>query len=186
MPRPRKRRFVDFAYHRGKGPRRFWPLENGSEEAFLPPSGQKAFAEVQLTLDELEAMRLSYLEKLTQNEGAARMEIHQSTFQRTLKRALEKVTDAFVYGKAIRIEGGDYRMPGRDGTGPYGEGPVGGRGGRGQGRGQGGKGRGGFGFGGPEGSCVCPACGCEIPHKPGVPCSQIKCEKCGTPLVRKT
>lgn len=163
--RPRKRRMVDFEH----SARQFRPLS---------PEGQIS-EEVLLTIDELEAMRLSFLENLSQGEAAVRMEVHQSTFQRALKKALEKVTDALVYGKAIRIEGGDYRMPEGDGTGPSGQGPVGGRRSRGQGRGQGGR------FGGPEGNCVCTACGHETPHTPGVYCSQVKCEKCGSPMVRK-
>ena len=85
------------------------------------------FEEIALTVDELEAMRLSFLENLSQIEAADCMDVHQSTFQRTLKRALEKVTEAFVYGKSIKIEGGDYRMPGGDGSGPAGEGPGVGR-----------------------------------------------------------
>ncbi len=162
MVRPRKRRMVTFEH----GLRYFKPEGDSSE----PPE------EVRLTIDELETMRLSHLEKLNQSDAAARMQIHQSTFQRTLKRALEKITDAFVNGKAIRIEGGDYRMVGGDGTGPAGKGPgVGGR----KGRGCGGR------FGGPEGNCVCSVCGHEAPHTPGVPCIQMKCEKCGSPMVRK-
>lgn len=38
---------------------------------------------------------------------------------------------------------------------------------------------------GPEGTCVCPACGNEKEHDPGTPCTEIKCPKCGTPMVRK-
>ena len=49
-------------------------------------------------------MRLSFLENLSQTEAAECMDVHQSTFQRTLKRALEKVTEAFVYGKSVKIE----------------------------------------------------------------------------------
>ena len=124
------------------------------------------FEGIVLTVDELEAMRLSFLEDLSQTEAAACMEIHQSTFQRTLRRALEKVTEAFVYGKSVKIEGGDYRMPGGDGNGPAGQEPGVGRkrGGRGQCRNRGGTG------GGPEGTCVCPECGYEMPHRSGVPC----------------
>ncbi|MHC1756048.1 MAG: DUF134 domain-containing protein [Methanosarcina sp.] len=136
---------------------------------------ESTFAEIVLTVDELEAMRLSFLENLSQIEAAVCMDVHQSTFQRTLKRALEKVTEAFVYGKSVKIEGGDYRMPGGDGSGPV----MGkSRGGRGQCRSRGGA-------GGPEGTCICPECGYEAPHKPGVPCIEMKCEKCGTSMVRK-
>lgn len=54
------------------------------------------------------------------------MQVHQSTFQRTLLKTL--VTDALVNGKIIRIKGGNYIMPGGDGTGPRGMGPIAGRG----------------------------------------------------------
>lgn len=144
-------------------------------------SSQETPEEVRLSIDELEAMRLSYLEKLSQGDAAARMQIHQSTFQRTLRRTLEKISDAFVNGKAIRIEGGDYRMPGGDGTGPAGKGPgVGGR--KGKDRCESLEEEA---SGGPAGACVCPECGHEIPHQSGVPCREEKCEKCGTPMARK-
>ncbi len=78
--------------------------------------------EVDLTLDELEALRLSNIKKLSQIDAANEMNVHQSTFQRTLTRANEKVTEALVNGKAIKIHGGEYKMPDRDGTGPKGEG----------------------------------------------------------------
>lgn len=163
--RPRKRRMVDFEH----SAREFRPFSPESETP----------EEILLTIDELETMRLSFLEHLSQGEAAVRMEVHQSTFQRALKKALEKVTEALVHGKAIRIEGGDYRMPRGDGTGPASQVQVGGGRNRGQGRGRGGR------FGGPAGDCVCPACGHETPHTPGVACNQVKCEKCGSPMVRK-
>ena len=68
--------------------------------------------EVVLTIDELEALRLKDLEKLEQNECAARMNIAQSTLQRILVCAHEKVAKAIVEGKALRIEGGPYALEG--------------------------------------------------------------------------
>lgn len=165
MVRPRKRKMVNFKHQL----RHFRPenFEEGSSDGVV------------LTVDELEAMRLSFLENLSQTEAAVCMDIHQSTFQRTLRRALEKVTEAFVYGKSVKIEGGDYRMPGGDGSGPEGKRPgVVSRGGKRQCRSRGGT-------GGPEGTCICPQCGYEVPHRAGVPCIEMKCEKCGTQMVRK-
>lgn len=47
-----------------------------------------------------------------------------------------------------------------------------------------GRGRmGGFGLG-PGGSCVCPKCGYATSHQRGIPCFQIKCPRCGTPMTR--
>lgn len=68
-------------------------------------------------------------------------------------------------------------MPGRDGTGPLGQGPVGGRG-----MGQGGQ-RKGMGAG-PEGYCVCPECGEKTQHTAGTPCTSMRCPKCGAGMVR--
>ncbi len=67
-------------------------------------------------------------------------------------------------------------MPGKDGTGPFGTGPVAGKMGR---RGQ----RGGMGMG-PLGYCICPRCGEKINHTAGVPCTSLKCPKCGSSLIR--
>jgi electron transport complex protein RnfB len=39
---------------------------------------------------------------------------------------------------------------------------------------------------GAGGRCVCPACGEKVPHPRGVPCYQVKCPKCGQPMVRGT
>ena len=129
--------------------------------------------EVILTVDEAETLRLKDLEKLDQIEGADKMEIHQSTFQRTLTRAREKVSDAIINGKAIKIQGGNYKMPGLDQTGPLGQGPFTGRG---RGRGQG--------FGAPSINCVCSNCGYQETKKPGVPCASLVCPKCNARMVR--
>lgn len=66
--------------------------------------------QVDLTVDELETLRLSNVEKLNQVDAAEKMGVHQSTFQRTLTKALEKVSDALVNGKAIKINGGEYKI----------------------------------------------------------------------------
>lgn len=38
---------------------------------------------------------------------------------------------------------------------------------------------------GPGGFCLCPKCGHRQPHRPGVPCQEERCPKCGVVLVRE-
>jgi len=59
--------------------------------------------EVELNLDEMEALRLCELEELDQVEAAKEMQISQSTLQRLLSSAHKKITDALINGKAIKI-----------------------------------------------------------------------------------
>jgi len=73
-------------------------------------------------------------------------------------------------------------MPGGDGTGPAGQGPGIGR--RSESKGQCRR-KGAKASGGPGGLCICPQCGFEAPHQPGVPCTQVECERCGSPMNRK-
>jgi len=60
--------------------------------------------EVDLTKDELEALRLCDLKGLDQKIAAQKMRISQSTLQRILKKARKKIAEALVEGKAIKIE----------------------------------------------------------------------------------
>lgn len=59
-----------------------------------------------LSIDEFEAIRLADLEKLTQAEVAKKMKVHRSTISRILASAHEKIADALVNIKAVKIEGG--------------------------------------------------------------------------------
>lgn len=60
--------------------------------------------EVVITDEELETLRLRYIEKLDQENAADRMNISQSQYQRDLTRVLEQVTKALIEGMAIRID----------------------------------------------------------------------------------
>lgn len=134
-----------------------------------------------ISVDEYEAVRLKDLEGLEQEEAAKKMGISRPTFQRLLVCARKKIADAMISGKAIKIEGGVFKMVvprGRLGSGR----------GRGLGRGLGkgfGRGRMGGYAAGPAGNCVCPKCGHKEPHKTGVPCYPKKCPKCGTLMTRE-
>lgn len=66
--------------------------------------------DVVLKVEELEAIRLKDLRGLNQEEAANKMDISQPTFHRTLVSAREKISDALVNGKAIKVSGGDYRL----------------------------------------------------------------------------
>jgi len=160
MPRRKKLRRV-----------RFWP-----EIRYFGPQGValSSLKEVELNLDELEALRLADFEGRDQIKAAKKMGVSQSTFQRILARARKKVAEALVIGKIVRLKGGDHIMFGF---------------GRGFGRGRaGGRGRSGGPFAaGLGGYCVCtnPECKHKITHQAGKPCYQQKCPKCGSPMIRE-
>ena len=60
-------------------------------------------ARIVLTLSELEAMRLVYVEGLTQEEAAARMGISRKTLWNDLKNGRKKLINAILKGYAIEI-----------------------------------------------------------------------------------
>ena len=66
--------------------------------------------EICLSVEEVEAIRLKDVEKLEQEECGQRMNISRTTFARVLASAREKMADALLSGKAIRIEGGNFEM----------------------------------------------------------------------------
>jgi len=66
-----------------------------------------------LTLDEFEAIRLSCLEGLKQEDAAKLMKVSRPTFSRIETSAHRKIADALVNIKAIRIEGGCCTVIGR-------------------------------------------------------------------------
>jgi predicted DNA-binding protein (UPF0251 family) len=59
--------------------------------------------EVDLGIDELEAIRLCDQENLDQIEAAKKMKISQSTLQRILTSAHKKIAQALIRGRAIKI-----------------------------------------------------------------------------------
>jgi uncharacterized protein len=65
--------------------------------------------EVTLAVDEFEALRLADLEALSHQQAAEKMKISRATFGRIIEKARQKTVDAIVNGKAILIEGGNYR-----------------------------------------------------------------------------
>jgi len=86
--------------------------------AFMPgstyfkPAGIpiRLIEEVQLTLEETEAIRLKDIEGLDQAGCAERMNVSRPTVQRIIESARKKISDALLNGKSIRIEGGNVEM----------------------------------------------------------------------------
>lgn len=66
--------------------------------------------EVRLSIEEAEAIRLKDIEGLEQDACAQKMNVSRSTFARILLLARQKMADALLNGKAIRIEGGNYEL----------------------------------------------------------------------------
>jgi len=82
------------------------------DATFFKPAGipMRMLEEVTLSVDEAEAIRLKDLEGLEQEEGADKMGISRPTFQRILVSARQKMADALLNGKAIKIEGGNFEL----------------------------------------------------------------------------
>jgi uncharacterized protein len=74
---------------------------------FKPAGVQLQFLdEIELTLDEVEALRLADFEGNYQELVAEKMNVSRQTVGRILANARKKVAEALVQGKAIRLEGG--------------------------------------------------------------------------------
>ena len=65
---------------------------------------------ISISVEELEAMRLRDIERLKQQQCAWLMDISRSTYQRVLSSARGKITGAIIKGRAIKIEGGNYKV----------------------------------------------------------------------------
>ncbi|MFO7715318.1 DUF134 domain-containing protein [Desulfosarcina sp.] len=96
MPRPKKTRFVSG-----------YP----TIAAFVP-QGMPITGEVMLTVEELEAIRLSDFERMDQESAANLMQVSRQTYGRILYTARGIIGEALVTGKALKINGGSYAMRG--------------------------------------------------------------------------
>lgn len=97
MPRPKKLRFVP---------------GSPTIAAFVPQS-TPITGEVMLTVEELEAIRLSDFECLDQETAACFMNVSRQTYGRNLSRAHGIDSKALVTGKTLKISGGNFAMRGR-------------------------------------------------------------------------
>ncbi|MHA1994157.1 MAG: DUF134 domain-containing protein [Candidatus Hodarchaeales archaeon] len=89
---------------RGRNPR---TIRCDPTHTYFKPRGiplSEITEEVLITLEELETLRLTSLEGLSQGEAGTLMEVSQSTISRHLDDIHRKLAKALVHGLAIRIE----------------------------------------------------------------------------------
>lgn len=81
-------------------------IEEDYSQVCFKPCGYKRneIARVNIYEDEMEAIRLSDVESLYQQECADQMGISRTTFARLLESARKKIADALVNKKAIRVQ----------------------------------------------------------------------------------
>jgi len=96
MPRPKKTRFVSG-----------YPTI-----AAFAPYGMRSSGEVFMSVEELEAIRLSDFEHLDQETAAKMMQVSRHTYGRILTAARSLAAEALVTGKALKIEGGTFEFRG--------------------------------------------------------------------------
>lgn len=78
------------------------------------PGGKAARGkgEIQLKLDEFEALRLADAKGLYQESAAKKMGVSRATFGNIINSARQKIAVALVSGKSIRITGGTVKLTG--------------------------------------------------------------------------
>ncbi len=96
MPRPKKMRLVTD-----------YPLMSGYLPENMPPTGT-----VNLSVEGMEAIRMSDLEGLSHEAAAEQMDISRQTYGRVLAEARKIVAEALVTGKRICFGGGMYALHG--------------------------------------------------------------------------
>ena len=96
MVRPQKNRRVAF----------------NPEISYFKPRGipMMQLQEVRLTVDEREAIRLSDLLGMSHEEAGRCMGVSRATFGRIIQNGRRAIADALINGKAINVEGGNYRI----------------------------------------------------------------------------
>ncbi|GEM_PF-1798786 len=84
-------------------PKKYRIVEYLLKPTNFKPTDRKANGYVEITIDELEAIRLADLEDMYQENAARVMGVSRQTFGRIVKSAHAKIADAIVNTKEIKI-----------------------------------------------------------------------------------
>jgi uncharacterized protein len=181
MSRPKRKRFVNNP-----------PLMEGFKPFGVPISDLEP---VIMLFEEYEALRLLDYMGLTQLEASREMAVSRPTLTRIYEKARRTVARAFVEGKAIFIEGGDFHTDDfwyrceachklvisekeislciycnseqiRHISHIPAKVET-------------------LGSEEDSGYCICLNCNTKIPHQPGIPCRKRECPNCGKSMIRK-
>ena len=74
------------------------------------PTGAVSGEPIVLTVDELETMRLTGKENLSQEECVAQLGVGRTTAKKIYETARKKIADALVLGFTLKIEGGEFQL----------------------------------------------------------------------------
>jgi predicted DNA-binding protein (UPF0251 family) len=169
-------------------------------KGFRPYGGDVSAAgssSVSILYEEYEALRLCDYDMYNHHQASVLMGVSRPTFTRIYSSATEKISEAYVEGKQISIEGGKvyfdsdwyfcrsceshFNNPDMETTitnRPLCKSPS-------------------IeiyepetvnedpGTGLSDDSCICPSCGYEVNHRPGRPCSHEICPQCNVQMRRK-
>ncbi len=95
---------------RGRRRCRRWVEELPAAPRFEPVDATDDGDEVNVLVEEFEALRLVDLMGMNQVDAAIHMGVSQKTLWNDLSSARKKIADAIVNGKKIRIEGGSFEL----------------------------------------------------------------------------
>ena len=75
------------------------------KDTYFKPRGipLRELKEINITDEELETLRLRYIEDIDQDQAAQMMGISQSQYQRDLTSVMQKISQALINGYAISI-----------------------------------------------------------------------------------
>lgn len=98
-------------------PKKYRIIKHDPNISYFSPRGKPGRPDImELTMDELEAIRLIDYMRFPQKEACKSMRISQPTLSRILKKARKIIANALIKGTAIRIQGGCYVISSRQDT----------------------------------------------------------------------